>query len=390
MKIVIVGGGFAGVKAALSLANKKSFEVRLVSDQTYFEYHAAMYRSATGRSPLEVAIPLREFFSFAKNVEVVQDKIVDIDNETKQVTGNSGSRYGYDSLVLALGNVTEHYGIKGLKEHSHGVKTIHESLKLKRTLHEQLIANQADNNYVVVGGGATGIELSAELTFYLKKIRKRHHLKKAFNVNLIEAGPKLLGSTPDDFSDKIEERLNKIGVKTLLNTAVKSENVDSIKLPHGSIKTHTSVWTAGTTNNPLFKKFPKIFKLGRMNRVEVDEHLRAAPDIYVVGDSAQTKYSGMAQTALHDATFVANNLVRQFKGKDLKKYSPQRPIYAIPVGRRWAAVLWGEKRIYGWLGWVVRRLADLRLYLTFLPLTKALVVWRYGFQSDEACPVCKQ
>lgn len=390
MKIVIVGGGFAGVKAALSLANKKHFEVRLISDQTYFEYHAAMYRSATGRSPLEVAIPLREFFAFAKNVEVIQDKIVDINNDTKYLVGESESRYSYDNLILALGNVTEYYGIKGLKEHAHGVKTIHEALRLKRTLHEQLVAKTADNNYVVVGGGASGIELCAELVFYLKKIRKKHRLKHNFNVNLIEAGPKLLSSAPEDFSDRIEERLNDLGVKTLLSTAVKSENVDSIELPEGSIKTHTAVWTAGTTNNPFFKSFPELFKLGKMNRVEVDEYLQAAPGVYVVGDSALTKYSGMAQTALHDATFVTENIIRQEKGKKPKKYAPKRPIYAIPVGKRWAAVLWGEKRIYGWFGWIVRRLADLKLYLTFLSFTKALVVWRYGFQSDEACPVCKQ
>lgn len=389
MKVVVVGGGFAGVKAALSLANKKSVEVRLISDQTYFEYHAAMYRSATGRSPLEVAIPLREFFAFAKNVEVIEDKIVDIDNTTKYLMGESGSRYAYESLILALGNVTEYYGIKGLKEHSHGVKTIHESLKLKRTLHEQLIEKQAESNYVVVGGGASGIELSAELVFYLKKIRKKHKLKRAFNINLIEAGPKLLGGSPDDFSAKIKQRLDELGVKTLLNTAVKSENVNSIKLPNGNIKTHTSVWTAGTTNNPFFKHFPELFSLGRMNRVEVDEHLQAVPDVYVVGDSALTKYSGMAQTALHDASFVSKNILRKIKGRDLKKYEPIKPIYAIPVGRRWAAVLWGEKRIYGWWGWVVRRLADLRLYLTFLPLAKALTIWRYGFQDEETCPVCK-
>lgn len=388
MKIVIVGGGFAGVKAALSLANKKFVEVRLISDQTYFEYHAAMYRLATGRSPLEVAIPLEEFFAFAKNVEVVQDKIVSIDNEVKYLMGESGSRYGYERLILALGSVTEYYDIKGIEDHSHGVKTVHEALKLKRTLHEQLTAKGADSNYAVIGGGASGIELSAELTFYLKKIRGKHRLEDSFSVNLIEAGPRLLASTPNDFSSKVEGRLKRIGVQVLLNTSVKSESIDGIRLAQGSIKTHTAVWTAGTINNPFFKKFPNLFKLGKMNRVEVDQYLRAAADVYVVGDSANTEYSGMAQTALYDASFVASNITREINGRALKSYIPKKPIYAIPVGSRWAAVLWGDKRIYGRLGWVVRRLADFRLYLTFLPFRKALTKWRYGLQSNEVCPVC--
>ena len=389
MKVVIVGGGFGGVRMALSLANKKNLSVRLISNQPYFEYHAALYRSATGRSPLEVAILLKEFFGYAKNVEVVEDTVVDIDNKSKHVTGESGSRYEYDTVVFALGSVTQYYGIKGLTKYAYSIKTIQEALKLKRTLHQQLLDDQPEQNYVVVGAGASGVELAAELTSYLKRIRKKHRITKKFRVELVEAGPRAVAAMPESFSTAVEKRLKKLGVKTMYKTAVKAETIDSIQLTKGPLRSHTVIWTAGVANNPFYSQFPKLFATTPAGRVVVDAQLQAAPNIFVIGDSAQTQYSGLAQTALHDASFVGSNLVRSVKGKPPRVYEPKRPVYASPVGPRWAAVLWGRVQINGRLGWLLRRLADLRLYLAFLPPAKALAVWRYGHKDEEICPICK-
>lgn len=389
-QVLIIGGGFGGVRTALKLANRKGFEVKLLSGRSYFEYHAALYRSATGRSPLEVAIPLHDFFAYAQNVEVIEDEANDLSTSDRTITGTSGTKYSYDSLVLALGNITEYYGIQGLKEYSYGVKNIHQALRLKRHLHEQLLDEQAERNYVVIGAGATGIELAAEMVSYIKAIRRRHKVRRQFKIDLIEAGSRVASSLPEKFSAVVNKRLEGLGVKLYFNTAVKSETVEGIKLPSGEIQSHTVVWTAGVTNNPFFGKFPDIFKLGKNNRVEVDQYLSAAPDVYVIGDSADTPYSGMAQTALHDANFLAINLLRQSRGRSPRAYRPKVPIYAIPVGSRWAAVQWGSVMVTGLPGWVLRRLADLRLYLIFLPLRKALITWRYGFIDEEICKVCKK
>ena len=389
-QVVIVGGGFGGVRAALKLANHKEFSVKLISENSYFEYHAALYRSATGRSPLEVAIPLREFFRKTKNVEVVQDKIAEIKPDEHRLSGVSGSHWRYDALILAVGSVTTYFGIKGLKRYSHGVKSIHQALELKHYLHNNLISGHDESNYVVIGGGATGVELSAELTSYLASIRRRHRLPQGqFSVNLIEAAPRLVPQLPAGYGDRIQRRLLKLGVKLFLGTAVTSETYKAIYLPDGSIKTHTVIWTAGVTNNPLFAAHD-FFQFGKGQKVKVDRYLRAAKDVYVIGDSADTAYSGMAQTALYDANFVTDNLFRRVHGKAAKTYRAKRPIYAIPVGAGWSAVRWGKLEIYGWLGWVLRRLADLRLYLKFLPLKKALTTWRYGIVIEEDCLTCRK
>src|SRR5690606_19057172 len=152
------------------------FKVTLISDQTYFEYHAALYRSATGRSPLEVAVPLVDFFRGANNVEVVEDKVEDFSVKKREVYGQSGSTWAYDSLVLAPGSVTNYFGIKGLEEYSYGVKSIHQALELKRHMHDTLVAGHEERNYVIIGAGATGVELAGELAAYLKEIRRNHQL----------------------------------------------------------------------------------------------------------------------------------------------------------------------------------------------------------------------
>lgn len=390
MKVVIVGGGFGGVRAALNLANRRGTEVRLITSQSYFEYHAALYRSATGRSPLEVVIPLAEFFAYAKNVEVVEDTVIDLDANQRVVRGQSSSRYEYDILILALGSTTAYYGIKGLKRYAYGIKTIQEALKLKRHLHEQLLKAESDRHYVVIGAGATGVELSAELVAYLQKIRRKHNITHSFSVDLVEAANRPLPNMPTRLSRIVTRRLKRVGVRLFINTRVESESVDEIELSSGPINSRTVVWTAGVTNNPFFAAFPQVFDLTPRRRVRVDEYLAAAPGIFVIGDAAETPYSGMAQTALHDANLVTTNLMRQLRGHTPRPYRPKRPIYAIPVGPRWAAVLWGKVVLSGRFGWALRRLADLRLYLTFLPLRKALTTWRYGFVDDETCPVCKQ
>lgn len=387
-KIVIVGGGFAGVQVAVQLANQIGFSVRLITPLNYFEYHAALYRSATGRSPLEVAIPLREFFTYAKNVEIIQDKIVTLNKDKREVVGESGSRYHYDKLILGIGSVPGYFNIPGVEKFSFGVKTVDQALKLKEHLHSNLHKKNYEHAYVVVGGGPTGVELVAEMTSYLKQIAKNHKVPdNLFKIYLVEAGPKVLGALPNRFTDKVEQRLKRLGIKLYLNTAVKSETKDYISLPGEKIKSHTVIWTAGVQPNPFF--VANKIELDKRGRVVVDEHMQLSPNIYVLGDSAETKYSGMAQTAIHDAKFVVKNLLRETHNKKPLKYKDHTPVFAIPVGHKWAAVLRGKRRYYGLVGWGMRRRTDLELYKQFLPIDKALTTWRYAYDRTEVCPECQ-
>ena len=381
-RIVIVGGGFAGVKLALSLAEHKHFEVCLISDTDYFEYHAALYRSATGGSPREVKIPLEDIFSKHSTVNVVKDKIIEIDYADKKVIGKSRRKYYFDKLVMAPGLVPCYFGIEGVEENAFSLDSIHSADRLRKHL-GQLVKNKGQEKeieFVVVGGGATGVELAAELPFYLKDLSSKKTTKKCqIKIDLIEASPRLLGLLSPKASKFAQWRLEELGVNLRLKTQVQAIKGGKLRLNTGeSIRTKTVVWTAGATNNPIFSQYPDIFTLARNGRVQVDEYLRAHQDIYVIGDSADTQYSGMAQTALFDAKFLAGNLIRQSKGKHRKLYVPKRPVYLIPAGRNYAVLQWGRIVLRGKIAWTLRRLADLDIFMSFEPYRKAIRSWEAG------------
>lgn len=155
----------------------------------------------------------------------------------------------------------------------------------------------------------------------------------------------------------------------MTNATVQGETKDLLLVNDTKIESKTVIWTAGIANNPFFDH--NDFELSARKKVIVDEYLSAGDDIYVIGDNAETTYSGMAQTALHDATSVANNLVREYHNQPKVPYKDRKPVYIIPVGERWAAVVWGRLRFYGWLGWTLRLAADWIGYRDFEPWWKA-------------------
>jgi NADH dehydrogenase len=388
--IVIVGGGFAGVKAARELDNDGRFQVTLISNRECFEYHAALYRSATGRSHLEVAVPLEEIFD-ESNVDVVLDSVEKIDAKKQVITTASKEKYHYDELVLAPGSVTAYFGISGLPEYSYDIKTIDGALELKEHLHAELTSgHKPDLNYVVVGGGPTGVELAGELVSYLKLLRKNHKINKPFHIDLVEAAPRILPTLPERYSRIVERRLKSLGVRIYTSTAVKGETADTLQLPEGSIDTHTVVWTAGMTNAPLFGNQGKLFELGKGHKATVDEYLGAGDNIWVLGDSAATAKSGLAQTAVHDGKFLAQNLIRSENGRPLKKYQPIDPVAAVPVGPNWCAFQGGGLQFYGYAGWVLRRWSDLQLLIDVLPPRLALRSWIMGTRQEESCSTCRK
>lgn len=386
-KVLIVGGGFGGLKTALELSGDDRFEVTVLSAEPNFRYYPTLYHTATGGRKVNAAISLAELFS-DKPVRVVLGTAVKLDKRAKIVETGDGQHYTYDTLVLALGVVTNYFGIQGLEQFSYSIKSVEAAERFKKHLHEQLTdEHRPDLNYVIIGAGPTGIELAGELPHYLHHIMKAHGLeRRQVHIDLIEAAPRLLPRLPKDTARMVQRRLKRLGVRLYLGQAVQGETADELMVNGKPIRSHTVVWTAGVTNHPFFKD--NSFTLTSRGKVATDIYLQAEDNIFVLGDNANTPYSGMAQTALNDGKFVADNLKRRASGKDFKSYVARKPIIVIPAGPKWAAVIWGRLRIYGWLGWVLREAADLIAFHDYEPWQRATKQWMTEFGGEESCPSC--
>ena len=386
-KVLIVGGGFAGVKAALELEKDDRFDVILLSDDTDLRYYPTLYHTATGGKRANSSIPLKTIFA-GKRIKLAEGKATKLIRKDKTVTTSKGRAYEYDTLILALGVVTNYFGIPGLKEYSYSIKTQSEAARFKKHLHEQLEdEKRPDLHYVIVGAGPTGIELAGALPEYLRHIMKCHGVKhRAIHVDLIEASPRLLPRLPKDTSRAVQKRLRKLGVKLYLKSMVQGETADNLTVNGKSIRSHTVVWTAGVTNHPFFKE--NDFVLTGRGKVATDIYLQAEQDIYVLGDNANTPYSGLAQTALWDGKFVARNLRRKASGWRLRSYEAKPVVTVIPCGPHWAAVVWGHLRMYGWIGWFLREAADMKGFRALESWKSATKQLYTEFTRDDNCEAC--
>ncbi len=386
-KILILGGGFAGVKTALELADVKSYSVKLITNNQNFEYHPLLYMTATGGRRAISSLPLQEIF-LNKPIDLIYQEVTKLDALNKEVTTSAGKKYKYDYLILALGSVTNYFGIKGLKEFSFGIKSLREAEEFKAHLHQLLIdENKPDKNYVIIGGGPTGVELAGALPHYIKEVVRGHSLPhKTINIELIEAAPRILPRMSKKVSRLTAKRLRNLGVKVLVNRKVQAETAEELVVNDKPITTQTVVWTAGVANNPFYKE--NHIMAGKNGKIQVDDYLQALPGVYVLGDSADTPYSGMAQTALHDAKFVAKNLKRLLRDQTQLNYKPKKPIYVTPTGPNWATVVWGRIIFSGWRGWIMRRGADWLGYLDVHHWWKATELFLSEGDTEDTCVLC--
>lgn len=381
MHVVVVGGGFGGVKAALELSKRQIGKVTLISDHSYFLHHATLYATATGKSTEESVIPLNLIFANHPNVEIIEDRINAFDPHRKLVSGKKKD-YHYDKLVLALGSVTTFFGIKGVEAHAYGIKTLEEVFKFHEHIHTEVVEQKLDKEYFIIGGGLTGVEMASALNNYLKTLKELYRLSHAQpKVVLIEAKSRVLPHMSKTASTKVHEQLKAQGIKVLLNHKVTALEDDKISVEGKLYSTTTAVWTSGVTNNPFFKANGGYFDLAQDGRVNVNPYLEALDNVYVIGDNT-TKQSGMAWPAFKQAIHVAKNITRVATKQPQLAYHPHAAPVGVPVGEHWGYVEWHGVYLSGRSGSVARRWMELYGYHQLLPLREAIPIWRAHDISD--------
>src|SRR5580700_2593144 len=269
-RVLILGGGFGGLNAAQKL-RRAPVEVTLIDRRNFHLFQPLMYQVATGSlSPGEIAAPLRGVLSRQKNTQVLLGEAVDIDPDAKRVTLRDGANFEYDSLIVATGSKTSYYGKDGWREWAPSLKTVEEATAIRhKILYAFEWAERAKTEaearawltFVIVGAGATGLELAGALAEIARETLK-HDFRRInpteARIILAEGGPRVLPSYPEDLSAKAEKLVTNLGVEVFKNAMVNNIDADGVRYSHNGEDTklpaRTVLWAGGVTANDFGRK----------------------------------------------------------------------------------------------------------------------------------------
>lgn len=329
MKVVIVGGGFAGLQLARKLNNKPGFTVVLIDKLNYHQFQPLFYQVATaGLDASNISFPLRKVFHGSKNVHVRMASVLSIKDAESIVVTDEGE-IEYDVLVLATGADTNFFGNRNMMRNALPMKSTTEALQIRHRLlqnfEDALTADKSARErlmkVVIVGGGPTGVELSGAIAEM-----KKYTLPKDFpeldftemKIYLLESGPKTLGVMSDKSAQQSREYLENLGVTVMTDTVVKDFDGEVLELSTGeNITTSTVIWAAGVKGNLPAGIEPSLIAKG--NRVKVDRfnQIVDSGNIYAIGDIAYMEtekyphsHPQVASVAIQQATLLAENLIK--------------------------------------------------------------------------------
>ncbi len=305
-KVVILGGGFGGLAAAQKL-KRAPVDVTLIDRRNFHLFQPLLYQVATGSlSPGEIAAPLRGVLSKQKNARVLLGEAVDVDPVAKRVILRDGDTYPYDSLIVATGSQTSYYGNDAWRQWAPSLKSVEEATAIRHKIlyafeRAERAATEEEERawltFVIVGAGATGLELSGALAEIasetLRNDFRRIHPQEA-RILLLEGAPRVLGAYPEDLSAKAEKLLTRLGVEVVKGVMVTNIDAQGVTFKRGdateSLAARTVIWAGGVTTTPFGECLARRTKAetDRNGRIKVlpDLTIPNYPDIFIIGDLA--------------------------------------------------------------------------------------------------------
>lgn len=402
-RVVIVGAGFAGVSVARALKNT-SVEVRLIDQFNYHTFQPLLYQVATaGLEPESIAHAVRGIFHKQTNVDFILGKVVSADKVAKTVLLEDGTKVDYDYLVLAAGATTNFFGIDGVADHALTLKSIDDALKVRSHVlsrFEEANTNPALIekgwlNFVVVGGGPTGVEMAGSLhelfTHVLRKDFPHLPIEQA-KVFLVEATPNILAPFKPELRAYTVNRLNNQGIKVLLDTKVIKATADAVYFHTGDvIPTQTLIWAAGIRVAPLADAMG--LPQAQAGRIVVNPDLSVPeyPEIFVAGDMAASKdkdgkiHPQLAPNAMQTGKFVAKriqNLILNRPFDEVYHYFDKGIMATIGRNAAVAQTPWGMKMrgFFAWMAWLFLHL----MYLVgFRNRTQVFFDWMWNYMTYD-------
>src|SRR5215472_17615835 len=408
-RVVIVGAGFGGLNAARALA-KAPVQITVIDRKNFHTFQPLLYQVATaGLSPGEIAEPIRSILRTDENVEVLMAEVTGFDLD-RRVVDASELQMPYDYLIVASGATHSYFGHEDWEVFAPGLKTIEDALEIRRRvllafeLAERQAAageTEAPINFVVVGGGPTGVELAgtlAEISRYTLAHDFRSINPARTHILLIEGGPRVLPAYAEDLSRSAEEQLRHLGVEVRTSAMVTRVEAGAVYLGEVRLPATVVLWAAGVAASPLGKRLGvAVDRAGRVP-VQPDLSLPGHPEVFVIGDLAAAKdqqgkpLPGVAPVAIQQGKYVAKLVRKEVEATPRRngRAAEARPPFhywdkgsLATIGRAAAVAQFGKIHISGFIAWLSWLFVHILFLIGFRNRLLVFIQWAWSYFTYE-------
>jgi NADH:ubiquinone reductase (H+-translocating) len=403
-KIVVVGGGFAGINLVKRLANDKRFQVTLVDKNNFHSFTPLLYQVGMAFiEPSNISYPFRRLFQEKENLRFYMGSLTRVNVDRNMIETDYGS-IDYDYLVLAIGTESNFFGMENVKKNSWPLKTITDATNLRNhlLLNMEKASRTGDPeernrllNIVIAGGGPTGVEVAgmlAEMAHHIAPVEYPEIPRFNNPIHLIEAGSELLGPMSKKSQKEAEKVLKRLGVQIKFNVAVKDYVDGKVVLANGqTIPTNSLIWTSGVVGK-VVPGFPEQV-VGRGRRIIVDEfnRVQGTKDVFAIGDIAlltsderwPNGHPQLAQVAIQQGRNLAENFRREFQGKTLKPFVYKDKGSMAIISKYKAVVDLPNGFVKGFVAWLIWLFIHLIPITSFRNKMKLAFSWMWSFMTND-------
>lgn len=410
-QVVIVGGGFGGLAAAKALADAP-VHVTLIDRVNHHVFQPLLYQVATAAlSPAEIAAPIRAVLRAQKNVEVLLAEVtgVDVANQTVHLSAGptardnaqTADRLHYDYLVLAPGAVSTYFGHDDWEPCAPSLKSLDDAVEIRRRIFLAFEAAEREENparraalltFVVIGGGPTGVELAGaigEIAHEALREEFRTINPDDATIYLLDAGPRILPTYPEDLATRACTDLERLGVHIRVSAGVTGVERHAVVLGEGRIEAGTIIWAAGVTASPLGKALGVPLEKGGRVGVMPDLTLPGHPGLFVVGDLAAFRdasgnvLAGIAPVALQQGKVAGENIARAVRGEPTQPFHYRDRGTIATIGRnRAVAIIYGRK-LRGYPAWAAWVFIHILMLIDFRNRFAVMADWVYAYLTHR-------
>jgi len=401
VKIIIVGGGFAGLAAAQALKNT-NVEIVLFDKANHHVFQPLLYQVATASLPASsISSSFREIFNNQSNVTVFMSFVDRIDLKEQCIHTEDKQTYKYDYLILAPGAKHSYFGNPSWEKHAPGLKTIFDATVIRERIllafenaekNENPLKSKLYLNFAIVGAGPTGVEIAGSIGEFTRQTLKNNFRRinpEKTNIYLIEGENQVLPSYPKKLADKAKEYLENLGVTVLLNTLVTDITTEGIYIGEKFLEASTTIWAAGNQASQLLKTLNQ--PLDRQGRVIVEPDLSifGFPNVFVVGDAAAIKdkegkiLPGVAPVAMQEGRYVAKIMKKQTPLESRKPFKYIDKGLISTIGRGKAVGFTKKFTFSGFTAWIIWSLVHIFYLVNFKNRLFVMIQWIYLYLKNS-------